>query len=101
MKYLSLLLVLLLNSCNGIPPAKRIDIERCFLTIDKEVSINDTNYYSGACICHNYRVGDELKRTSESKEKPLNYCNKQATFIDYPTTLYIFLESWRVYLLQQ
>lgn len=84
-----------------MPPARYVDVERCVPNLIEETIINEKSYYSGYCRCHTYRVGDEIKRISESENKPLTYCDKQMGFKDYATTLYPFLEEWRVYLLQQ
>jgi hypothetical protein len=80
-------------------PKRSIDVERCFITMDKTIEYEKELYSSGYCRCHLYIVGDEIGRITESTNKPLNYCDKQATFINYSTTLYLFLEEWRVYLL--
>ena len=101
MRYLNLFLILFtITSCRGLPPAKSITVERCFPLME-EVALDEEILVRGICQCHKYKVGDEIKRVSESYSMPLMYCNKEATFKNYPTTLYPFLEEWRVYLLQQ
>ncbi len=101
MKYLSVTLLLFLYSCNGITPATHIDVERCFTSLEREVIIGETKLYAGTCICHTYRVGDVIGRITESEEKPLLYCDKIGGIKNYATTLYLYLEEWRIYLLQQ
>ena len=96
MKYLSLVFILV--SCNT--PPRNIEIERCFPAMVKDMTIEGETYHTGYCRCHQYSIGENIGRTSESVNKPLKYCDKQATFINYPTTLYLFLQDWRVYLLQ-
>ena len=96
-----IILFFLFSSCNGLPPKKNITVERCFLAIESTILIDEKEYSTGFCRCHSYMVGSSIKRVSESENKPLLYCDKQASFKDYATTLYLFLEEWRIYLLQQ
>jgi hypothetical protein len=101
MKCLKIILLLILTSCNGITPKHSIDVERCFVSLEKTILVDGVEFHYGSCRCHQYRVGDEIKRLTDSIDKPLMYCDKQAVFKDYASTLYLFLESWRVFLLQQ
>lgn len=105
MRFLNFILIIFLFvSCQGIEPSHSIVGERCF-PIMKEISSVETlkgeeQIVSGFCQCHKYKIGDQIKRVSDSYEMPLMYCNKEATFKDWSNTYYLFLEEWRVYLIQ-
>ena len=91
--------IIFLSSCVNIPPARRITTERCVPYIEQIPDSIDR--YTGFCRCHSYVIGDEIGRTSESKDKPLNYCSKIIGFPKYVTEVYPFLKEWSVFLQQQ
>lgn len=96
---LCVLLTIFLNSCRVITPARSVITERCSPVIEELPESYDR--FTGYCVCHEYKIGDEIKRVSETYVKSLMYCNKAISFPNYSTELYPFLEEWRVFLLQQ
>lgn len=63
-----ILLLITLNSC-GIPKIR--PIERCVISFD-----------NNKCRCHEYTISDKtIGRTSDSYDKPIEYCDKGVVFI--------------------
>ena len=79
MKRLSLLL--LLSSCVSTIPPRSITTERCSPYI--EAMSEFENRWTGYCRCHQYKMGDEIKKVSDSYDKPLNYCSGVIGFKKY------------------
>lgn len=101
---LILVLTGFLSSCRGIPPKSNLTIERCFLVLQDEMSMEDGGWsYTGYCRCHNWSITkDSIGRSSESVNKPLLYCDKKGGMSaeDWGKTS-LFLEDWRLYLRKQ
>lgn len=82
MNSLILASIICLNiGCNKIVIPKKIDEERCVVSI-----------YLDKCRCHSYRVSEhEVGRVSESVDHPLIYCDN---LVGFKPTSWVRYVSW-------